>query len=281
MELVKSKTTFWTYVKYALLHPWHVVVIAGATIFGVASWSIFVLFSVFILAELIMLVVITRLGVFRKYVDNHILKIDRAKASEIRSVLLLQMMDEHRRELLRLESRVDILRARLASFPAISSIAADECMELLAQYVRIAIQYNLTLGAGAYVTLQQLNDQITALEAHQKIKADPINEQRIAIAQRRIDILLSSCQVRNDMRNQLAAISELVELKTEQSVLPSAPNNLPALQFRVDTDNLAEELGEFAHVDEMVATQSPLSLKNSKSIVRTLALRLRPSLKKL
>jgi len=29
----------WVYVKHALMHPWHVVVLAGATVFGVANYN--------------------------------------------------------------------------------------------------------------------------------------------------------------------------------------------------------------------------------------------------
>ena len=32
-----EKRSLWVYVKHALMHPWHVVVLAGATVFGVGE----------------------------------------------------------------------------------------------------------------------------------------------------------------------------------------------------------------------------------------------------
>src|SRR6202022_432527 len=51
----------WIYVKHALMHPWHVVVLAGATVFGVANWSLMVLLLVFAGAELLLLGIVLHL----------------------------------------------------------------------------------------------------------------------------------------------------------------------------------------------------------------------------
>src|SRR5437660_9408427 len=107
METTMHRRGAWVYVKHALMHPWHVVVLAGATVFGVANWSLLVLLLVFAGAELLLLGIVLHLRAFRRYVDERLDQIERAKTAEQRAALLLQMSDEHRRDLLRLETVVD------------------------------------------------------------------------------------------------------------------------------------------------------------------------------
>ena len=160
-----QKRSLWVYVKHALMHPWHVVVLAGATVFGVANWSLLVLLLVFAGAELMLLGVVLHLRAFRRYVDERLDQIDRGRAAEQRATLLLQMGDEHRRELLRLESIVDRIRDATTPHGTAAQIAVDECLRLLASYVRLAIAHNVSRECLASVNRRGLEDEIRTLEA--------------------------------------------------------------------------------------------------------------------
>ena len=155
-----EKRSLWVYVKHALMHPWHVVVLAGATVFGVANWSLLVLLLVFAGAELMLLGVVLHLRAFRHYVDERLDQIDRGRAAEQRATLLLQMGDEHRRELLRLESIVDRIRDATTPHGTAAQIAVDECLRLLASYVRLAIAHNVSRECLASVNRRGLEDEI-------------------------------------------------------------------------------------------------------------------------
>ena len=135
-----EERSFWVYVKHALMHPWHIVVLAGATVFGVANWSVLILILVFAGAEVLLLGLVLRMRAFRNYVDERLDQIERGRAAEKRTTLLLQMGEEHRRELLRLEAVVDRIRDATRPHGTAAQIAVEECLRLLASYVRLALE---------------------------------------------------------------------------------------------------------------------------------------------
>jgi hypothetical protein len=250
----------WTYVKHALMHPWHVVVLAGATVFGVANWSLLVMFLVFAGAELLLLGIVLHLRAFRRYVDDRLDQIERAEAAEQRATLLLQMGDDHRRELLRLESVVDKIRDMTRPLGTAAQIAADECLRLLASYVRLAIACNVSRDCLASVDRRTLDDEIRSLEATRfssNAHARALAQRRLVIARKRAERWDRSREALEAIAHQLAMIGELVQLTHEQVSAPADPVGATAEIDRVveqldDGQSTLEELAEFLGVEESI-----------------------------
>jgi hypothetical protein len=255
-----EKRSLWIYVKHALMHPWHVVVLAGATVFGVANWSLLVLLLVFAGAELMLLGVVLHLRAFRQYVDERLDQIERGRAAEQRATLLLQMGDEHRRELLRLESIVDRIRDVTTPHGTAAQIAVDECLRLLASYVRLAIAHNVSRECLASVNRRGLEDEIRSLEAARFAQGPhtrALAQRRMSIARRRADRWDRSREALDAIGHQLAMIAELVQLTHEQIAAPADPVGATDEIDRVveeldDQHSTLEELAEFLGVEETI-----------------------------
>ncbi len=255
-----KKRGLWVYVKHALMHPWHVVVLAGATVFGVANWSLLVLLLVFAGAELMLLGVVLHLRAFRKYVDERLDQIDRARAAEQRATLLLQMGDEHRRELLRLEAIVDRIRDATTPHGTAAQLAVDECLRLLASYVRLAIAHNVSRECLASVNRRSLEEEIRSLEAArfaQGPNTRALAQRRIAIARKRAERWDRSRESLDAIAHQLAMIGELVQLTHEQIAAPMDPIGVTDEIDRAvieldDHHSTLAELSEFLGVEEAI-----------------------------
>ena len=255
-----SKRSRWVYVKHALVHPWHVVVLAGATVFGVANWSLALLLLVFAGAELLLLGVILHLRAFQRYVDERLDLVERGRAAEQRATLLLQMGDEHRRELLRLEATVDRIRDATRPHGTAAQLAVDECLRLLAAYVRLAMAYNVSRECLASVDRRLLGEELRALEAAaftQGGHARELAKRRIAIAKKRAERWDRSRDALEAIAHQLAMISELVRLTHEQVAAPADPGGTTDEIDRVveeldDSHSTLEELAEFLGVEEPI-----------------------------
>ena len=255
-----EKRSLWIYIKHALMHPWHVVVLAGATVFGVANWSLLVLLLVFAGAELMLLGVVLHLRAFRSYVDERLDQIDRGRAAEQRATLLLQMGDEHRRELLRLESIVDRIRDATIPHGTAAQIAVDECLRLLASYVRLAIAHNVSRECLASVNRRGLEEEIRTLEAARFVQGPHTRAlalRRMSIARRRADRWDRSREALDAIGHQLAMISELVQLTHEQVAAPADPIGAVDEIDRVveeldDQHSTLKELAEFLGVEETI-----------------------------
>jgi hypothetical protein len=250
----------WIYVRHALMHPWHVVVLAGATVFGVANWSLFALLLVFAGAELLLLGIVLHLRVFRRYVDERLDQIERAKAAEQRATLLLQMGDEHRRELLRLESIVDKIRDATKPHGTAAQIAVDQCLRLLANYVRLAMTYHASRECLASVDRRALDDDARALEGARFSRSEQtraLAQRRLAIARRRAERWDQSREALDAITHQLAMIGELVQLTHEQVAAPADSGETTDEIDRIvqeldDNQSTIDELAEFLGTEDAI-----------------------------
>lgn len=250
----------WIYLKYALMHPWHIVVLAGATVFGVANWSLAVLLLVFAGAELLLLGVVLHLRAFRRHVDDRLDQMDRRRAAEQRATLLVQMGDDHRRELLRLESIVDKIRDSARPHGTAAQLAVDECLRLLASYVRLAIAYNVSRECLGSIDRHTLDEEIRALEASRFAQNDStraLARRRLQIARKRAERWDRSRDALEAISHQLALIGELVQLTHEQAAAPLDPAAATAeidgvVEELDDHQSTLEELAEFLGVEETI-----------------------------
>jgi hypothetical protein len=242
------------------MHPWHVVVLAGATVFGVANWSILVMLLVFAGAEVLLLGIVLHMRVFRRYVDERLDQVERARAAEQRASLLLQMGDEHRRELLRLESIIDRIRDATRPHGTAAQIAVDECQRLIASYVRLAIVYNASRDCLASVDRRALEEDARTLEAvrfSQNRQTRALAQRRLLIARKRIERWDRSREALESIAHQLALVGELVQLTHERLAAPADPVEGTGEIDRVvqeldDNQATIEELAEFLGVEETV-----------------------------
>lgn len=250
----------WVYLKHALMHPWHILVLAGATVFGVANWSILVMLLGFASAELLILGIVLRLRVFRRWVDERLDQAERAWAKEQRASLLAQMGDDHRRELLRFESVLDKIRVAQRPLGTAAQIAVDECQRLLADYVRLAIAFNTSRECLASVDRRALEDDARKLEImrfSQNRESQALAQQRILIARKRAERWDRSRERLEAIAHRLAMIGELVQLTHEQLAAPLDPVGVTAeierfVQGLDVTQSTIDELLEFAGADETI-----------------------------
>ena len=140
------------------------------------------------------------------------------------------MGDEHRRELLRLESVVDRIRDATRPHGTAAQIAVDECLRLLASYVRLAIAYNVEPRVPRVGRPQGLDDEMRALEAA-RFSPSPhtrtLAQRRLAIARKRAERWDRSREALEAIAHQLAMIGELVQLTHEQVAAPLDPRARP------------------------------------------------------
>jgi hypothetical protein len=258
--MAPPRASTWVYVKHALVHPWHVVVLAAATVLGVANWSLLVLFMVFAGTELLLLGIVLRLRAFRRYVDARIEQAERIRAAEHRASMLLQMSDEHRRELLRLESVVDRIRDANRRHGIATEIAVDDCFRLLARYVRLAIAHAISRECLASVDRQGLEESKRALEGTRFTsgsQARTLAQRRLLIARSRAERWDRSRETLEAMDHQLALIGELVQLTHERVAAPADPEGTTREIDQV-VEQLRDDQSTFDELKELLSAVEPI-----------------------
>lgn len=245
----KRKHSRWDYIKHALMHPWHVVVLAGATVFGVANWSVWVMLIIFAIAELVLLGVVYHLKAFRDYVDERYETIARAKARGKRNDLLNQMDVENRKQIARLEELIDGLRQRLSAFPSIPIDAVGECRELLGQYMRQSIQRQMLFQGYNGSNLVELENQIRSMETMEKLNPSDLTKQRLAIALKRHEAIIRMSKGLVEADYQLATLAELIALKVEQALIPTL--RVASTINMSSNDLLTPDADEYAQVEDI------------------------------
>jgi hypothetical protein len=208
------------------VHPCHMVVLAGATVFGIANWSLLMLLVAVGTTELLMLGVVARLHAFRRYVDGRLDQIERLRAAEQRATLLSQMGDEHRRELIILEGVVDRIRDVSRVHGSAAQVAIEECLSLLSSFVRLAIMHCVSRHCVASVDRKGLDEESQALELACFSPVDRTRDlarRRLAIARKRIEQWERSREALEAIAHQLALIGDLIRLTYEQLTAPVDP----------------------------------------------------------
>ena len=163
------------------------------------------------------------------------------------------MGDEHRRELLRLEGIVDRIRDATRPHGTAAQLAVDECLRLLASFVRLAIAHNTSRECLASVDRRCLEEEIRALEGARfspNPHARALAMRRLTIARRRAHRWDQSREALEAMAHQLAMIGELVQLTHEQVAAPADPGGATEELDRVveeldDSHSTLEELAEY------------------------------------
>ncbi len=260
LEVHGRTRTGWTYLKHALLEPYTALMLVAAVIYGILSISLLVPLAV-IGVELCMVGLVSRLAVFREYVDARLDRAEHALAADARAGLLLQMDEGHRSELLELEQLLDTIRARVLPHGRQVQLALTDYLglsRLTAIYVRLAIAYRARRETLSKVSRHYLQHEVDALASLRASAGPPLRdllERRQAIARRRVERWDRTKEELEALAHQLSTISEFIHLIHEQ---PLGPVESPELGLEIDrfmgnfTDHegAMEELSSLAKVPE-------------------------------
>jgi len=246
------------YTKHALVHPSNLILPVVATMIGVIHLSLILPLTMLLSAEVLFLAIVPRLHAFQRFVDAKLDRAERAVAAEARAALLLQMGAEHRKELERLERLVDRIRDAVEAGGRALEFAADDCLNLVASYVRLAIAYNATKECLATTDRLALEHEIRSLEAAAPTmpqQAGELAQRRLAIARRRAQRWDRSREELEVMTQQLAMIGALIHLRHEQCGAPRDARGTTA-----EIDRLMHEIDDsestLREITELVAREN-------------------------
>lgn len=236
LQVHSGTRTGWTYLKHALLEPYTALMLVAAVIYGILSISLVVPLMV-ILVELLLITGVSRLEVFREYVDARLDRAAQAAAAEARAALLLQMDEEHRSELLELEQLLDVIRGRVKPHGERVEAALNDYLglsRLTASYVRLAIAHRTRREALAKTSRHMLQNEVESLGALRQCAPPRLRElveRRLAIAARRVERWDRTREELEALTHQLATIGEFVHLLYEQ---PLGPVESPDMGGEID-----------------------------------------------
>jgi hypothetical protein len=178
------------------------------------------------LAEVLVLTIISRLGFFRRHIEEMLVQTERMEAAKTRTQLLLRMDEKHRQELEHLELLVDRTRHNLTR----SNGAIDPMLEdslglgrLTMSYVRLAIAYKRSHDSLHATNRDGLQAEIAALEkaSTQAATTDRMRQltnRRLQLAKRRAERWDKTREDLDAIVHQLAMVRELIHLMHEHSV---------------------------------------------------------------
>ena len=249
------------YLKRAMMHPSQLLVLSATIMCTLITLKIAVIAVAVLVAELAYLSIIPHLRAFRRAVDLAEERAERAAAAEARLVLVMRMGDEHRRELERLEALVDTIRDTANTHGAGMYIAVDDCMELVARYVRLAIAHNTSKRCLASTDRQGLEHEIRSLEAAQLACAEPVRGlalRRLAIARMRAERWDRSRVDLEAMGHQLAIMGDLIRLIHQQCTAPLDPRGISEDIARLvadleDNECTVQNLAEVCSIEETIS----------------------------
>jgi hypothetical protein len=250
-----------TYVKHALLHPYNLPLLVVVMTVGAISGNLIGLF-VAIFAELILLTTVSRLGFFRRHIEEMLDQADRAEAAKVRAAVLLRMEEKHRQELEILETLVDKTRSNLAKQGSSAEAAIEDCLglgRLIAGYVRLAIAYKRNDESLTAANRQVLEQEIKALEIVEESASErtrKLASRRLAIAKRRADRWDRTREDLDAIAHQLAMIRELIHLMHEQSTVAVNLNETTSeidhfISDLEDSEGTMREIAELAVEDRV------------------------------
>jgi hypothetical protein len=249
-----SRIPLSTKVKYALMHPWHVVILAGAIVFGVGNWSLWLLLFIFFTAEFVLLAIVFNLKVFQRYVQEKIDSQVEEETNEARKVILNQMRPSEREKFNSLQGMVARLAGKLSAYPSISSSIIEECNSLLQDYLRVAIQMSLIVD-GPSTDLNSLESRLHDLKRIRFPNA--LTQQRIERLTHHIEWRRQATGIQSDAFQYLESIEDSIKFLIDRTFL-SLSSTLQ-LKARVSSDesniqmdqSAIEEMAEFLHIEDI------------------------------
>jgi hypothetical protein len=252
-ETLFPKATFKHYLQYALMQPWHIVVLASATVFGVANWSLFALLTAFFTMELFLLVLLHRLPSFRAYVQEQLDSIVTERSKIVRASTLSILRPQDRSKFTDMENAIAKWQASFRPFKSVVPITAlAECQRLLKIFLTLSLErarissLNFSLPDLEYNLMMRRRERLT--------DKSPILEERISTMEKHIE-LLSSSKDHLDIDHQMSAIAERIYYTIDHASIYSRSNT----RIRIGkSDSILTELSvEKETIEEMQEFLSP------------------------
>jgi hypothetical protein len=208
------------YWRRALTHYVQIVSLGVAIILYFISSSFLCSLGFLLVAESCIMLGLTRLKRFRHEVDEAAHRSACTLASAVRTATLARMLDDHRKELERLE----VLATRTRSITSVENGANDDWLgldTLLASFVRLAIAYRESATAFDVAAEAALLDYLSRASraAPASGPVASVRAQRLAIMRGRVDSLRRAREERELIAEELATISETVRWTHEQAAL--------------------------------------------------------------
>ena len=261
------------YTKQALLHPSNMVLPVLATMIGVIHLSLILPLVMLLSAELIFLLTVPRIRPFQECIDAKLDRADRIAAAEARAALLLKVSAEHRKELERLERLIDRVRDSVEDHAGGAQFAVDDCLNLVASFVRLAIAHNSAKECLATTDRLALEHEVRGIETALptlSTQAVDLARRRLSIAKKRAQRWDASREELEIMGQQLAMIGALVHLRHEQCGAPRDPSETTieidrAMRELEESEGTLREIREFCAKDNVV---EPRMLDMGRNLVR-------------
>lgn len=246
-----------TYLACAVLNPYHLILLAGALLLCMISWSFWALL-VEVGADLVVLSILPWCGFFRRRADVHLDAAERAEAARLREALIQRMGEGHRHELSRLDALVERTRdPRLRAGRELPEIAGEGGgLDILAhRYIRLAIAHRTCAETLAMTDYRALQATIRSLEATLPMPAPRIRrvlERRLEVARKRVEHWGHARENLELLTHELATIMELVQLVHERTTAPAAGQ-----RFSTDVDGLLADLDDRDGIEREIADLAP------------------------
>jgi hypothetical protein len=250
---VPLRRTACTYLACAALNPYHVIMLAGALLLCLISWSFWALL-VELGADLLVLAILPWCGFFRRRADAHLDQAARIEAAREREALIQRMGEGHRHELSRLDALVERTRdPRLRGGRELPEIAGEGggLDRLAYRYIRLAIAHRVCAETLAMTDYRALQATIRSLEATLPAPAPRIRrvmERRLSVAKKRVEHWGRARENLEFLTHELSTIVELVQLVHERTTAPASGQ-----RFCTDVDGLLTELDDSEGIERELA----------------------------
>ncbi len=232
----RGKHAISVYRRHSVKHSAQAVLLIIPATIALFSHTIVVPLLLLAIGQAGLLLLLPRLGRFRRAVDLRIAETRRADAAAMRELLVGRMSDEHRRELEHIERLAVQINQRSVRAGADDGLDADEWLglsRLFAAFIRLAIAHRQSVEAYRPISRADLAEHAAHLDAMRRNTTGPAREwieRRLAIARRRIEAWERALAERSVMAHGMAMIGELVRFMHEQCV--TAPTD----SIRVDIE---------------------------------------------
>jgi hypothetical protein len=250
----RARRTGWTYCGHAAVHPSNLLLLIGVMFLSLILWNGPVLVAG-LGVEGAFLCLAPRLRFFRSRIDEALDEVDRALAARAREMLIAQMAEVHRQELLRIESLVSKTFSNVER-RGLCPPVLDERLgltQLSTSYIRLAIAHRACEESLALTNRHLLDGTIRSLEAAEASSPDrarALVRRRLGIARRRVERWAHTRDDLEAIGHQLATISEIVQLVHQESLVPPDPSGIGATldRFLAVFDENAGALREVAEL---------------------------------
>jgi hypothetical protein len=218
-----------SYVRRAIFDHYNIAMLTAIAVSSMISGSLWVLLAG-LLAELAVIAVVPRIGAFRRRVDDHLAMLEQGELCKEREQLLMQMNEGHRDQFERLEHLVDRIRA--SGSDAAGALNRELGLDrMLATYVELSIAHRQGHQFLAMTSRRQLERELRALrlrseEPSTSPRIRRLQEHRLAIAEKRLDRWDRNREHLDVIDQQLATISELIQLVHEHSMTPMGTQSI-------------------------------------------------------